>query len=103
MRIEFVIYGDPVGWERTGYNGFTGAKYTQKKTRDMECAIKKAYTLTAGGIRFGDKDYIRLTVKNFLYIPKDTSKKKRDLMNTGVILPTKNRIMTILLRSSPMP
>ena len=88
MRIVFTLNGDPVGWERTGYNHRTGAKYTQKRTRQRETDIAWAYKRAGGRLQASTSDFVRLSVFSIYPIPKSASKAKKTAMADGRILPT---------------
>lgn len=88
MRIKFTVDGSPKGWQRTGYNHITGAKYTQEQTRTQEALVAWAYKKACGAYRFPKGTYVDMRVIAYLPIPKSTSKKNRQLMIDGVIRPT---------------
>ena len=88
MKVSFTVEGNPIGWQRTGYNKHTGAKYTQEKTRQHKQLIAWAYRKQAGTFRFPKGTYVDMRVIAYLPIPKSKSKKARQLMIEGKIRPT---------------
>lgn len=88
MRIVFTLNGDPVGWQRTGYNGRTGAKFTQKRTRQREADIAWAYKRAGGSLQPSTDDFIRISVLAVYPIPQSASKAKKTAMVRGDVLPT---------------
>lgn len=87
MKIKFKVYGDPIGWQRTGYNSYTKKYYTKSKTRDREAEIAKAYCAFAHGYRFRDDAVLKITVEAYYPIPLRTSKANRVLMLEDRIRP----------------
>jgi len=87
MKIKFTISGSPIGWQRTGYNRYTGAKYTQEKTRNHEQHIAWEYRKVCGNFRFPKGTPLEMEVFAFLEIPKSESKKKKSQMLSGEIRP----------------
>lgn len=88
MKVEFIVKGDPFGWQRAGQNRKTKAVYTQEKTRIHEQIVALSYKAAAEGFSFPKGTYICLRVYAYMRIPKSTSKKKRELMLSGQIRPT---------------
>lgn len=88
MRTVFYLEGDPMGWERTGYNSRTGAKYTQARTRQRERDIAWAYKRAGGRLQALTDDYIRVSVLSVYPIRKSVSKAKKTAMVRGDVLPT---------------
>ncbi len=86
--IRFTVPGNPKGWQRTGYNRKTGAKYTQKQTRNQEALVVWAYKKACGAYRFPKGTYMDMRVIAYLPIPKSTSKVRRAKMLNGEIRPT---------------
>ena len=88
MKIEFTVPGQPVGWQRTGYNRNTGAKYTQAKTRKHEQLVAWAYKKAFGGYMFPKGTFLDMEIFAFVEIPKSVPKYKRAKMLSGEIRPT---------------
>lgn len=85
MIFSFTVYGEPMGKQRPRFG--RGRTYTPKKTVDYEKAVKEAFNEIYEGQQLSGA--IRMHVKAFFSIPKSTSKKNRELMNDGLIRPTK--------------
>ena len=88
MRIKFTVDGSPKGWQRTGYNHITGAKYTQEQTRTQEALVAWAYKKACGAYRFPKGTYVDMRVIAYLPIPKSKSKTVQQKMRSGEIRPT---------------
>lgn len=86
--IRFTVPGAPKGWQRTGYNQKTGAKYTQEQTRTQEALVAWAYKKTCGAYRFPNGTYVDMRVIAYLPIPKSKSKAVQQKMRSGEIRPT---------------
>lgn len=89
MKISFTVEGEPFGWQRAGQNRYTGAVYTQGKTRKHEQLVALAYKTAAQGFVFPKETYVALRVIAYMKIPKSTPKAKREKMLSGKIRPTK--------------
>lgn len=81
--VFFKVPGKPQGKARPRVVG--GHAYTPQKTKDFEQAVAWAFKAAGGKIMDG---YIKVTVTAFYEITKSTSKKNRELMERGIILPT---------------
>jgi len=88
MRIKFTISGSPIGWQRTGYNRKTGAKYTQEKTRNHEQLVAWEYRKACGKFVFPKGTLLDMEIVAFMEIPKSVPKYKRAKMLSGEIRPT---------------
>lgn len=88
MKVKFTIDGNPIGWQRVGYNRYTGAKFTQEKTRQHEQLVALMYRQQAGAFRFPKGTYLDMRVIAYLPIPKSKNKIERQLMIEGKIRPT---------------
>lgn len=88
MKVKFTIDGNPIGWQRVGYNRYTGAKFTQEKTRQHEQLAALMYRQQAGAFRFPKGTYVDMRVIAYLPIPKRKNKIERQLMIEGKIRPT---------------
>ena len=89
--VKFVIAGDPKGKGRprvVSRNGFSRA-YTPKDTAMYENLVRVEYELQTDRYRFEDGSALKMTIDAYYSIPKSTSKKKADLMRSGVIRPLK--------------
>ena len=86
--IRFTVPGAPKGWQRTGYNHITGAKYTQEQTRTQEALVAWAYKKACGTYRFPSGTYVDMRVIAYLPIPKSKSKTVQQKMRSGEIRPT---------------
>lgn len=86
MRIEFTVYGKPLGKQR--HRDGNGKHYTPKQTEDRENLIKWSYKKECGNYRFPDKTPLDLRVYAYFPIPKSTSKLNRQKMIDGEIRPT---------------
>lgn len=80
--VFFKVPGKPQGKARPRV--VEGHAYTPQKTKDFEQAVAWAFKAAGGKLLDG---YIEVTVTAFYAIPKDTSKKTRELMERGIILP----------------
>ena len=82
--VFFKVPGKPHGKERPRV--VNGHAYTPEKTKAFEQAVAWAYKAAGGKMMEG---YIEVNVTAFYDIPKNTSKKSRELMERGIILPMK--------------
>lgn len=85
--IRFTVPGEPKGWQRTGYNRKTGAKYTQEQTRTQEALVAWAYKEACGAYRFSKGTYVDMRVLAYFPIPKSKSKTVQQKMQNGEIRP----------------
>lgn len=80
MRIEFVIPGEPVGWQRAGENSRSGRHYTQDKTKNYERSAGWEYKKEAA--KKGASGFLRPPLVVFISAyhrpPKSWTKKKRE-------------------------
>lgn len=85
MQISFTIPGEPVakGRPRITRHG----TYTPEKTTNFETLVKWEYHNQCGNFKFADSVQLALDVVAYRSIPKSASKKKRALMEAGVVLP----------------
>ena len=88
MMLKFTVRGNPLGWQRTGQNQYTGAIFTQDKTRDREKLVAYEYRRQCGNYRFPNQTPIELRVYAYYQIPKSKSKRVREQMISGAIRPT---------------
>lgn len=88
MRIQFSIPGVPQGKARPRVTR-AGHAYTPEKTRQYERLVRGRYLQTAGLLPFPDGAALCAHIVASYPIPKGTSKKDRQAMLDGKILPTK--------------
>lgn len=89
--MTFTVYGDPVGKGRpkfTTINGHAKA-YTPEKTVNFENLVKLSYQEQVQERAFEQGIELRAEIFAYFAIPKCVSKKKRELMLSGVVRPTK--------------
>mgnify|MGYP002866505950 CR=1 FL=1 len=86
MIFTFTVPGEPEGKARPKVNTVTRSAYTPKKTRTYEAKIKGCYSLQ-GGVKY--EGAVRVRIIAFFKIPKSYTKKKRELIEAGKLLPTK--------------
>ena len=91
MQIKFVIPGEPKGKGRPQFSARNGKAFarTPEKTVIYENQVKTEYNQQCTGIRFADDEQLSMRVTAYYSIPKSVSKKRRELMITGMIRPTK--------------
>ena len=85
MKITFTVPGKPQGKGRPRFTK-NGRTYTPGKTAEYEALIKRRYLLQGGKLF---EEAVKLSVLILYPIPKSTTKKERELMVSGSILPTK--------------
>ena len=85
---EFEIIGEIKGKARPRLNTYTGSIYTSKETKDYEKLIKQYFIIKYPRyIPLENRIYVKIVA--YLKIPKNTTKKNRDLIDQGVLSPTK--------------
>ena len=85
---EFEIIGEIKGKARPRLNTYTGSIYTSKETKDYEKLIKQYFIIKYPRyIPLENRIYVKIVA--YLNIPKNTTKKNRDLIDQGVLSPTK--------------
>lgn len=91
--MRFKIPGPPQGKARarTFYNPKLGRSQsiTPEKTVLYENRIKQCYQTQCDGVRFGDDEPLCVSITANFEPPKSTSKKKREQMLNGELIPTK--------------
>ena len=90
-KVAFTIIGEPLGKGRPHFStagGYTRA-VTPKKTANYETLVKMEYQAQCGGFMFGRSDALGMRITAYKPIPKSTSKRKRTLMEEGLIRPGK--------------
>jgi len=80
-KFKFTVLGKPLGKQRIRVTR-QGISYTPKETVNYENYIKEMFIYSGGKMLEGA---IGLTITAYLYIPKSTSKVKREKMLAGII------------------
>lgn len=86
MTVSFTVQGDPFGWQRAGQNHYTGAIFTQGKTKVMENAVAWEFKKACKN-QFPPKTPLCLYIEAYMPIPKSTPWRTRAKMITGEIRP----------------
>ena len=88
--MKIIIPGVPVGKGRPKFSAFNGhaVAYTPEKTVNYENLVKLSFQQT-GETSFDKDAMLRANIVAYFPIPKSTSKKKRELIELGLIMPTK--------------
>ena len=88
--MKIIIPGVPVGKGRPKFSTFNGhaVAYTPKLTVNYENLVKLAFQ-QSGEKAFDRETPLKAGINAYFPIPKSTSKKKREEMQKGLILPTK--------------
>lgn len=89
MKIKFTVDGEPQSKLRPRFNPNCPKPRTPENTKQYEKLIGWSYKAQCGYSRFPADTYIDMRIIAYLGIPKDTSKKKRQLMLEGKIRPAK--------------
>ena len=101
--ICFTIPGKPQGKARarTFYNPKTKgmSSMTPEKTVLYENLISTCYLQAAGEERFSDEDYLLVRIQAYFEPAKSVSKKKREEMLQGMILPAKKPDIDNIVKS----
>lgn len=81
------VNGIPVGKGRPRFSkhGKLIKVYTPEKTADYEELVRLSYMEQAGNIRFEKDIPLKVDIKAFFPIPKSISKKKAELIRSGVV------------------
>lgn len=88
MIYEFEVPGKITGKGRPRVNTQTAIAYTPAKTKDYEELIKQYFIIKNRGIR-PLEGRIAITIKAFMAVPKNATKKEKDEMLKANISPTK--------------
>ena len=88
-QIKFVIPGEPIGKGRPRFNRATGRTYTPDKTAKYENLVKVEYQMQCEGVKFEDDAMLDMRILAYYSIPQSASKKKKAMMEAGLIRPTK--------------
>lgn len=89
--IRFTVPGQPFGKQRprvVNRGGFSKA-YTPQKTVSYENWVRSCFIDKANGFRFDDDTMLEVKIVAYYEIPKSTSKKKKEMMLTGRVMPAK--------------
>ena len=89
--VEFIIAGEPHGKGRprvVSRNGFTKA-YTPQETASYENLVRVEYELQTRRYKFSNGSFIEMVIEAYYSIPKSVSKKRRAMMLSGELRPTK--------------
>lgn len=91
MRVKFTIMGPPKGKGRPRFqrHGNFVKVSTPTDTVNYENLVKLEYEIQCDKYYFGDKEELGIKITSYYPIAKSTSKKKKDLMLSGKINPTK--------------
>lgn len=91
MRAEFEIPGPPQGKGRPRFSSYGGRVHTRtpEQTVLYENLVKTEYQRQCEDIRFPDGTPLFVKIIAFYEIPKSVSKKKREQMLNGEIVPLK--------------
>ena len=91
MKLEFIVLGEPTGKGRPRFTNVGGKTFarTPEKTVVYENLIKLSYENQCGQYRINDDDNIKLSIFAYFSIPKSMTKKKRKLVEEGILRPTK--------------
>ena len=88
MKYEFEVIGDIKGKARPRMNTLTGTTYTPTNTKEYEELIKQYFKVKYP--RYVPmENRVKVLIKAYFKIPKNTSKKNEELMLNGNISPTK--------------
>ena len=86
MKVNFTIYGEPVGKERPRFNLATKRTYTPNKTKSYEELIKWLYQ---SKVKYRFTGYIKMTIRCYYSIAKSNSKKVKEQKRNNVLRPSK--------------
>lgn len=87
--VTITVPGEPVGKGRPRFstNGGFARAYTPKKTAMFENLVRLEYESQCG-YKYEDDNMLSLLVIAYFSIPKSTSKKRKAMMQEGIIRPT---------------
>lgn len=105
-QIKFTILGEPKGKGRprfvTRYNPVTGTAFgrahTPENTIVYENLVRTEYSIQTKNYRFPDDSMLDMRILAYYGIPKSASKKKKTLMLSGVLRPTKKPDMDNVMK-----
>lgn len=87
MKVKFSIEGNPQGKARPRFS--RGHAYTPDETRKYETMTAFLYRRAANGVFFSQKTPLSVTILVFFAAPKNTSKKKKEVMLNGGAFPVR--------------
>ena len=91
MKTSFTVLGTPVGKGRPKFSTFGGrpTAYTPAKTVNYENLVRLSYQQQCSGQMYDKDIQLRVTINAYFPIPSSTTKRKRELMQSGEIYHTK--------------
>lgn len=91
MKISFEVPGSPQGKGRPRFSSYGGRVHTRtpEQTVLYENLVRTEYQRQCGETRFPDEKPLYVEITAFYEIPKSVSKKKRQEMLLGEIVPLK--------------
>ena len=92
--IKLVIPGEPVAKGRPRVTKW--GTYTPEKTKNYETLVKELFYIKHGQTLL--EGPLKMKVQAYFTIPKSTSKKKKELMKTGELRPTKKPDLDNILK-----
>ena len=87
MKVQFSIAGNPQGKARPRFS--RGHAYTPDATKQYETLTAFMYRRAANGFSFEKETPISVTILVFFAAPKNTSKKKKEVMLNGGAFPVR--------------
>ena len=87
MKVQFSIAGNPQGKARPRFS--CGHAYTPDATRKYETMTAFLYRRAANGFSFDKETPLSVTILVFFAAPKNTSKKKKEIMLNGGAFPVR--------------
>ena len=87
MKVQFSIAGNPQGKARPRFS--RGHAYTPDATKKYETMTAFLYRRAANGFFFSQKTPLSVTILVFFAAPKNTSKKKKEVMLNGEAFPVR--------------
>ena len=87
MKVQFSIAGNPQGKARPRFS--RGHAYTPDATRKYETMTAFLYRRAANGFSFDKETPISVTILVYFSVPKNTSKKKKEVMLNGGAFPVR--------------
>lgn len=100
MVKRFTVPGEPKGKGRPRFvkTGNYARAYTPNSTAEYERLVAAEYIKQCGNSGFDEGEMLKMQVMAYFAIPKSTSKKKRALMLSGAIRPTKRPDMDNIVK-----
>ena len=87
MKVQFSIAGNPQGKARPRFSH--GHAYTPDATKQYEKLTAFMYRRAANGCFFSQKTPLSVTILVYFSVPKNTSKKKKEVMLHGGAFPVR--------------